>query len=115
MGCFIDWDKIQDAAYNSSKERYRERLLKKFGGIHTCPWCRQIAQEGEGWTFESDRDEPGTETLTCGVCKGTSLWIFGFGMMFVRSLNPPIPTDKIKKEERTNLLTLEGETCGTVK
>ncbi len=71
--------------------RRDEKLLKRFGGIQTCPWCKQCAQSGEGWSFKPWERDQFLDVLTCGVCGGTSLWRFELGMTWIGSLNPPPP------------------------
>ena len=74
------------------KERRREKLLRRFGGIQTCPWCRQCAQEGDGeWRFDPWPENNGYDLLTCSVCGGTSIWLWGMGMHYMRELDPPKP------------------------
>lgn len=72
-------------------ERRRDRMMRKFGGIQTCTWCRQVAQDRPGWSFKPYDESPGLDVLTCGVCGGTSLWLWGMGMHFIRPLDPPKP------------------------
>jgi hypothetical protein len=71
--------------------RRDQQLLHRWGGIQTCPWCRQRAQHGLGWSFQEWDRDPFLDVLTCGVCGGTSLWRFEMGMMFIGSLTPPTP------------------------
>lgn len=72
-------------------ERRHTRLAERFGGIQQCTWCRQIAQDKPGWHFSTYSENPMLDVLTCGVCGGTSLWMWGMGMHFVRPLDPPKP------------------------
>lgn len=65
--------------------------MHRFGGIQRCPWCRQIAQSGTGWSFERLDTSGPFDLLTCGVCQGTSVWIFGMGMHAIGPLAPPPP------------------------
>lgn len=71
--------------------RHEDRLLRRFGGIQTCCWCRQVAQLGDSWHFEVWDGDLLLDKLTCGVCGGTSLWRFEMGMIYVKALNPPEP------------------------
>lgn len=73
------------------ERRRRERMLRRFGGIQRCPWCRQIAQDGDGWSFVEWGGNPFHDVLTCGVCGGTSVWHFAIGMHAVGPLAPPRP------------------------
>lgn len=79
-------------AIRSWLDRRREgRLLDRFGGIQTCPWCRQTVQAHAGWKFECNEVDRRLDRLTCGNCGGTSLWLWAMGMMFVGPLDPPRP------------------------
>lgn len=80
--------RIENALFDWLKQRREERLLHACGGIQTCPWCRQIAQSGEGWRFAPHQDGF-HDILTCGVCGGTSLWRFELGMVFAGALDAP--------------------------
>lgn len=80
--------RIEDALFGWLKERREERLLHAYGGIQTCPWCKQIAQSEGDWHFAPMRDGL-HDVLTCGVCGGTSVWRFEFGMMYIGALEPP--------------------------
>lgn len=71
--------------------RHEDRLLRRFGGIQTCCWCRQVAQLGDSWHFEHWDQDILLEKLTCGVCGGTSLYRFEMGMIYVGPLEPPAP------------------------
>lgn len=73
-------------------ERRNERLMHRFGGIQTCPWCRQIAQTAPGWSFTPYKPDPMLDLMTCGVCEGTSLWRFEIGMIYHGPLDPPKPS-----------------------
>lgn len=84
-------DKIAGRVERLLKERRRQKMMLRFGGIQTCTWCRQCAQDEEGWRFDAAPDDSGLDVLTCGVCGGTSLWLFGMGMHFMRPLLPPKP------------------------
>ena len=73
------------------RRRKREKLLRLYGGIQTCPWCRQCAQDEGEWHFETWPRDPFIDVLTCGVCGGTSLWRFELGMIYIGPLDPPAP------------------------
>jgi len=73
------------------KRRQEERLLNQFGGIQTCPWCRQCAQSEPDWRFRPWDRDPFLDVLTCGVCGGTSLWKFEIGMFYIGPLTAPEP------------------------
>ncbi|UYY77760.1 hypothetical protein [Sphingomonas sp. R1] len=60
--------------------RFLDRLLRRFGGIQQCPWCKQCAQAHDGWHFDSWTD-PKIDALHCGNCGGVSRWRFEHGMM----------------------------------
>lgn len=70
----------------------REKRLNKFGGLQTCPWCRQEAQSSDGWGFKEWLRDPMLDVLTCGVCEGTSLWRFELGMIYIGPLDAPKPS-----------------------
>ncbi|WP_304559517.1 hypothetical protein [Sphingomonas immobilis] len=83
---------IQDRLSRWLKHRREERLLSRFGGIQTCPWCRQCAQSGgDSWGFQRWDRDPFLDVLTCSVCTGTSLWRFEIGMFYIGPLDPPAP------------------------
>lgn len=71
--------------------RHEEALLKRYGGIQTCPWCRQCAQSADDWHFDPWEPSPTFDVLTCGVCGGTSIWLFTIGMIYMGPLEPPKP------------------------
>ncbi len=75
----------------------RDNLARRFGGIQQCPWCRQIAQSGEGWDLRAFAADSFLDVLTCGVCGGKSLWHFGHGMHYFGPLASPQPllSDKL--------------------
>ena len=86
------------------KERRRHRLLRRYGGIQTCPWCKHIAQEGDArWGYQAWSGNRMFDVLTCSVCSGQSIVHFGgFGMMVIGPLTHPI----IEKIEPMRTLTL---------
>jgi hypothetical protein len=63
--------------------------MKKWGGIQRCTWCRQTANQNDDWSFTPWARDPFLDVLKCGVCGGTSLWRFEFGMIFIGPLDPP--------------------------
>jgi hypothetical protein len=70
--------------------RMIDRLLRRYGGIQMCPWCKQCAQAHDGWHFDSKTD-PCIDALHCGNCGGVSRWRFELGMMPVEPflMTPP--------------------------
>jgi hypothetical protein len=82
---------IVDRLFGWAQRVRRERLLHRHGGIQQCPWCRQIAQDEPGWRFDAWDRDPMLDVLTCGVCGGTSLWLWGMGMHWIGALRPPAP------------------------
>lgn len=65
-------------------------MLRTYGGLQWCPWCKQCAQDNNGdWRFDPWPEDIMYDRLTCGVCGGTSLWIWGMGMHFQRALDHP--------------------------
>ena len=84
------------------RKRRIERTLQRYGGIQWCPWCKQCAQDGNtGWRFDPSKDEPMFDVLTCGICGGTSLWLWGMGMHFQRALSHPI-LEALRQQEASN-------------
>lgn len=72
--------------------RMLERLMHRFGGIQQCPWCKQCAQIGDDWHFDSHTD-PTIDALHCGNCGGVSRWRFEMGMMPLEPIGltaPPV-------------------------
>lgn len=83
--------KLTNAIQRWLDRRNENDLMRRFGGIQRCPWCKQWAQSRDGWHFKADPDNAMLDVLTCGVCQGTSLWMFGMGMHYVKPLAPPLP------------------------
>ncbi len=82
---------ITERIYRWAKRRYHDHLLKTLGGVQTCPWCKQIAQEGKGQRYDPWPQNPQYTVLTCGVCEGTSLWSWELGLFWQRALSlPPV-------------------------
>lgn len=98
-------------AHDWSSRKIKERRLKRFGGVQTCTWCRQEANQGEAWSFKRWEHDPFIDVLTCGCCGGTSLWRFEFGMMYVGALEPPKPSFPNKVFYRVSGLTLTPSKC----
>lgn len=74
------------------QRQHENHLAARYGGIQWCPWCRQCAQSGPGdWHFKPWDQEASLDVLTCSVCQGTSVWLWGMGMHYVRELEPPKP------------------------
>lgn len=72
------------------RKRREDAMLKAYGGIQSCPWCKQCAQENNAdWHFDAWPEDRMYDLLTCGVCGGTSLWIWGHGMHYQRPLDHP--------------------------
>ena len=71
------------------ERRRQSRMMRLFGCIQRCPWCRQIAQNGVCWKFDPWSDNAMCDVLTCGVCGGTSVWHFAVGMHAMGPLHPP--------------------------
>lgn len=64
--------------------------MRRYGGIQWCPWCRQCAQDNNiGWHFAPSAENLMLDVLTCGVCGGTSEWLWGMGFHFLRPLKHP--------------------------
>lgn len=89
-------EQLEEAILEWLQSRKTDRMLRRYGTINTCPWCRQIAQSKDGWKLEPNfhPDTKYAETndiLTCGVCGGTSMWRFEFGSMYIGPVDPPKP------------------------
>lgn len=82
---------LADRIVRWAKHWQKVRLLRRFGGIQDCCWCRQIAQSEGGWHFDAWARDPMLDVLTCGVCGGTSLWKWELGMIWIGPLDPPKP------------------------
>ena len=80
---------FEERLLSALQKRKRSRLLSLYGGIQTCPWCRQIAQSQKGCGFSCYDADQSLDVLTCGVCEGESLWMFGMGMHFIKPLSHP--------------------------
>jgi hypothetical protein len=86
---FLAMTTLEATLENWLRKRRRERALRRFGGLQTCCWCKQCAQDGDGWNFQPWGRDKFLDVLTCGVCGGTSLWRFEIGMMWIGPLSPP--------------------------
>lgn len=82
---------IEDRILNWLRRREQDRKLRRYGGIQSCPWCRQLIQTGEKWGFLVWDRDPFIDVATCGCCGGTSLWRFELGMIYIGPLDPPQP------------------------
>lgn len=71
------------------RRKKRDLLTRRFGGTQICCWCRQCAQDRDGWSFKPWQRDRMLDVLTCSVCGGTSLWSFQVGMLWVGPLEPP--------------------------
>lgn len=84
-------ERLEAKAASILADRRLDRMTRRYGGTQKCTWCRQCAQDGDGWSFKPFPDDFSLDVLTCGVCGGTSLWRWGMGMHFVSPLDPPTP------------------------
>ena len=82
---------LEDRLLHRLQKRRFNRLIRRYGGIQTCPWCRQCAQSEGGWSITKWEGNPFHNVLTCGVCSGTSVWHFDVGMVAIGPLDPPKP------------------------
>ena len=75
------------------ENRETDRLAKRFGGVQKCPWCKQWAQKDANpdWKFTPCEEDLQLDTLTCGVCGGTSHWLWAMGFIYIRPGKPPLP------------------------
>lgn len=87
------FDRLFHKAEAMLAKRKEDQMIYRFGGIQKCPWCRQWAQSEPGWSFAMSPEEPQHDILTCGMCRGTSLWHFAFGMHYVRPIDAPKPAN----------------------
>jgi hypothetical protein len=95
---------MEELAGRWLRRRKEQRLLRRFGGIQTCPWCRQCAQAGEGeWHFKPWVADTSLDVLTCSVCTGTSIWLWGMGMHFMAALDPPKPAFEARIDPAAHL------------
>lgn len=102
-------DRLEKKLSAFLNRRRHDRLVRRFGGIQQCPWCRQCAQDGDGWNFKPSKESAGLDALTCGVCGGTSLWLFGMGMHFIRPLDPPKPAFQAPEMRPAPMTSLFGK------
>lgn len=89
------------------QERRFDRLMQRYGGIQTCPWCRQCAQSSGDWSFTEWEGNPFHDVLTCGVCGGTSVWHFAVGMIAIGPLDPPKPLAGFPNNTERDRVTLK--------
>ena len=68
-----------------------ESAMEIHGVVQTCPWCQRTAQLYDGWKFERLERHETLDVLTCGVCRGKSLWFVGILPHYVGPLSPPMP------------------------
>ena len=68
-----------------------ERRLGNNHAMTDCTWCRQNMDDGIGVESEEFEHDESLEVRECGVCGGTSLWVWGFGFQYVTHLDPPEP------------------------
>tara|TARA_B100001146_G_C15984532_1_gene349862 strand:+ start:128 stop:442 length:315 start_codon:yes stop_codon:yes gene_type:complete len=85
---------ILEKLHEWTSNKLEERKIKRLGGIQKCPWCRQIANQGDNWGFKTYEKDNQFDVLTCGVCGGTSLWEFMVLMLYIGPLCPPEPAFK---------------------
>lgn len=82
-------ERLEEKLFVVLQKRKQSRLMASYGGIQTCPWCKQIAQSQSGWSFKCYDEDQSLDVLTCGVCEGSSLWLFGMGMHYIKPLFHP--------------------------
>jgi hypothetical protein len=90
----VSW--LEARLRNWLKRRHEHALMKRYGGIQWCPWCRQCAQSEGDWRFDPWEVSPTLDVLTCGVCGGTSIWLFAPVMIYMGALNPPMPAHEAR-------------------
>ena len=79
-----------DFIYNWAYKKRRQGIINKFGGIQTCPYCLQIAQQNDDWSFIEYEKDPFLDVLQCGVCGGRSLWKFEVGYFYIGPHTAPM-------------------------
>lgn len=90
-------DRIERAIMYWLHDRFIERLLRRYGGIQKCPYCKQCAHAYDGTRYDSKTD-PTIDALHCGNCGGVSRWRFELGMMPLTPIGhtPPDPDKEAK-------------------
>jgi len=67
---------LVDRIYTWARRKRLDRLVKEWGQIRTCPWCRQFVEEGGKHQMRQAAHNPFFDTFTCGNCGGESHWEF---------------------------------------
>lgn len=79
------------------KDRLENRLMRRYGGIQSCPWCLQIVQEYQHSVFSTTEDVS-VDALHCGNCGGVSRWRFEFGMLPLDPIGLTAPPVKLSQQ-----------------
>ncbi len=105
--------RIENWLLKKLQDRVEKRIIRRYGGIQRCPWCKQWAQLYDGSRFDSETD-PTIDALICGNCGGISRWRFEMGMTPLDPIGlkpPPVSCDisKIKFVEPVLIETIALE------
>ncbi|RVT91396.1 hypothetical protein EOD42_22335 [Rhodovarius crocodyli] len=92
--------RLETRLCNWLTRRRDERTEERVGGSQKCPWCRQWTHMSPGWGLTEWAEDPSLDVLTCGVCGGTSAWLFGPVMIAMGPLVPPAPEPDFPDELR---------------
>ena len=72
------------------QKRRLRKTIDRWGSLNKCPWCKQCVQDAnDKWNREVYSLNPLYDIVTCGVCKGTSLWRFEMCPIFIGPLDHP--------------------------
>jgi hypothetical protein len=105
-------DKLIEAVGGWANRKQEASLMRRFGGIQQCCWCRQTANQNDTWSIKQWERDPFLDVLTCGVCGGTSLWRWEIGMIWIGPLDVPAsawPADPRYDIESAALRPLQAE------
>lgn len=64
-------------------------IAERYGAAHTCPYCLQCVQSDDGWSIVKYEKNEWHDVITCGVCKGQSLWYWEMIWVYKGPLKPP--------------------------
>lgn len=82
-------EKLISRVIEYADNKKHERMLDKFGGTQTCPYCLQFVQSGDGPTIYDHPNDPLVDVIECGGCKGESIWRFELGFFYVGPYKAP--------------------------
>ena len=93
--------KIIDRIHQWIEDRKQNELLKQHGGLQWCPWCHQCIQKYQSVMMPYSDDKT-LDELICGNCRGTSVWLWAVGLIYMFPNHPPSPS---KPEGNRNIKT----------